>query len=136
MSYCLVENDTVTDGPRSLPRNWKNVSGLNLSSAEELKEKGWLPYTSESVTLSDYEVRDGLTFTINADGVVGVEQKRVMTSDEKTSYDADKANAYKFQRSERYDQLNQFEMQFDDQRDGTTTWVDAINAIKAEYPKP
>ena len=34
------------------------------------------------------------------------------------------------------DQLNQFEMQFDDKRDGTTTWVDAINAIKAKYPKP
>ena len=136
MSYCLVENDTVTDGPRGLPRNWKNVSGLNLASDALLKEKGWLPYTEESVTLSDYEVRDGLTFTINADGVVGTQKKRDMTADEKTSYDTDKANTYKFQRSERYDQLNQFEMQFDDQRDGTTTWVDAINAIKAEYPKP
>jgi len=26
-------------------------------------------------------------------------------------------------------------MQFDDNRDGTTTWVDAINEIKARYPK-
>lgn len=34
-----------------------------------------------------------------------------------------------------YDQLNQFEMQFDDQRDGTTTWVDAINSIKTRFPK-
>lgn len=34
-----------------------------------------------------------------------------------------------------YDKLNQFEMQFNDQRDGTTTWVDAINDIKAMYPK-
>jgi hypothetical protein len=34
-----------------------------------------------------------------------------------------------------YDQLNQLEMQFDDLRDGTTTWVDSINAIKARYPK-
>ena len=34
-----------------------------------------------------------------------------------------------------YDQLNQFEMQFDDQRDGTTTWVDSINEIKARFPK-
>jgi predicted molibdopterin-dependent oxidoreductase YjgC len=38
-------------------------------------------------------------------------------------------------RKAEYDQLNQFEMQFDDQRDGTTTWVDAINEIKARYPK-
>ena len=34
-----------------------------------------------------------------------------------------------------YGKLNQFEMQFDDQRDGTTTWVDAINTIKGKYPK-
>ncbi len=34
-----------------------------------------------------------------------------------------------------YDLLNQFEMQFDDNRDGTTTWVDAVNSIKARYPK-
>ena len=34
-----------------------------------------------------------------------------------------------------YAQLNQFEMLFDDQRDGTTTWVDTINEIKARFPK-
>ncbi len=34
-----------------------------------------------------------------------------------------------------YDQLNQFEMQFDDDRDGTTTWVDTINEIKGRHPK-
>jgi len=35
-----------------------------------------------------------------------------------------------------YDKLNQFEMQFDDQRDDTTTWVNTINSIKSKYPKP
>ena len=44
--------------------------------------------------------------------------------------------AYKVKRKAEYDKLNQFEMQFDDQRDGTTTWVDAINEIKGRYPKP
>jgi hypothetical protein len=34
-----------------------------------------------------------------------------------------------------YNKLNQFEMQFDDQRDDTTTWVDAINDIKDRFPK-
>jgi len=34
-----------------------------------------------------------------------------------------------------YDQLNQDELRFDDLRDGTTTWVDAVNEIKARYPK-
>jgi hypothetical protein len=39
-------------------------------------------------------------------------------------------------RQAEYAKLNQFEMQFDDQRDSTTTWVDAVNAIKVQFPKP
>ena len=46
------------------------------------------------------------------------------------------ANKYQRDRKSEYDLLNQFEMQFDDQRDGTSTWVDAINAIKDKHPKP
>lgn len=42
---------------------------------------------------------------------------------------------YAEKRSQEYSKLNQFEMQFDDQRDGTTTWVDAINNIKSQFPK-
>ena len=45
------------------------------------------------------------------------------------------AQEYARLRKAEYDKLNQFEMQFNDQRDGTTTWVDAINEIKARYPK-
>ena len=42
---------------------------------------------------------------------------------------------YARSRKAEYDQLNQFEMQFDDQQNNTTTWVDAINDIKARFPK-
>ena len=42
---------------------------------------------------------------------------------------------YARNRKAEYEQLNQFEMQFDDQLNGTTTWVDAINAIKQNIPK-
>jgi hypothetical protein len=42
---------------------------------------------------------------------------------------------YARNRKAEYDQLNQFEMQFNDDRDGTTTWVDAINEIKGRHPK-
>jgi hypothetical protein len=42
---------------------------------------------------------------------------------------------YARNRKQEYDKLNQFEMQFDDQLNGTTTWVDAINAIKQNIPK-
>ena len=42
---------------------------------------------------------------------------------------------YDVKRQREYAKLNQFEMQFDDQVNGTTTWIDAINAIKVKYPK-
>ena len=44
-------------------------------------------------------------------------------------------NAYSRQRQAAYAALNQFEMQFDDAANSTTTWVDAIAAIKQEFPK-
>jgi hypothetical protein len=49
-----------------------------------------------------------------------------------TEYDS---LAYARSRKEEYDKLNQWEMQFDDNRDGTTTWVDSINEIKERFPK-
>ena len=43
--------------------------------------------------------------------------------------------AYARARKAKYDLLNQDEMRFDDQVNGTTTWVDAILAIKLAHPK-
>jgi hypothetical protein len=45
------------------------------------------------------------------------------------------SQAYARSRKEEYDKLNQWEMQFDDNRDGTSTWVDSINEIKTRFPK-
>ena len=46
------------------------------------------------------------------------------------------ATQYQRDRKAEYEKLNQYEMMFDDAVNGTTTWVDAINAIKAKFPKP
>ena len=75
--------------------------------------------TSRGWSLDDYEI--GFADDNVVDGWIKAQQE------------ADKTYADK--RKAEYDQLNQFEMQFDDQRDGTTTWVDAINEIKSRHPK-
>ncbi len=46
------------------------------------------------------------------------------------------AKDYARKRKAEYDLLNQDEMRFDDVKNSTTTWVDAIDAIKAAHPKP
>jgi predicted phosphoribosyltransferase len=46
------------------------------------------------------------------------------------------AQEYARDRKEEYDALNQFELISDDTINGTSTHKDAIEAIKAKYPKP
>ena len=46
------------------------------------------------------------------------------------------AQEYARNRKAKYDALNQFEMQYDDEVNGTTTWKDAIAKIKSDNPKP
>ena len=46
------------------------------------------------------------------------------------------SQAYARARKVKYDVLNQDEMRYDDVKNSTTTWVDAIDTIKAAHPKP
>tara|TARA_Y100000385_G_C12850879_1_gene533030 strand:- start:53 stop:361 length:309 start_codon:yes stop_codon:yes gene_type:complete len=46
------------------------------------------------------------------------------------------SQAYARLRKAKYDLLNQDEMRYDDVKNSTTTWVDAIDEIKAAHPKP
>lgn len=74
--------------------------------------------------LVDYMVADVSNKTVTFDQARWDSDQNAITSTQ-----------YSRNRKAEYDQLNQFEMQFDDQRDGTTTWVDKINEIKQRYPK-
>ena len=45
------------------------------------------------------------------------------------------AQEYARKRKSEYNDLNQFEMQFDDKANSTTAWEDKITAIKTKWPK-
>ncbi len=77
-------------------------------------------------TFESIEWRNGATPPLEADVEAGI----------KVIQDDWEAQEYARNRKEEYDALNQFEMQYDDKLNGTTTWDDAIEAIKAKYPKP
>jgi len=51
--YCLVEGGVVTDGPRDLPTNWRNISNLPYLSDAELLPYGWLPVTPVTPPMYD-----------------------------------------------------------------------------------
>lgn len=46
------------------------------------------------------------------------------------------ATQYQRDRKEAYNSINQFELMTDDAINGTTSHLDAIESIKAKYPKP
>ena len=66
--------------------------------------------------------------------VVVLDESKIATELAKLQAEWDSQD-YARKRKAEYNKLNQYEMMFDDKRDGTTTWVDKINEIKSRYPK-
>jgi hypothetical protein len=78
---------------------------------------------------------NGDTDAYDNNGNAVVLDEALITAEVTRLQDIYDSQAYARSRKAEYDQLNQFEMQFDDQQNNTTTWVDAINDIKARFPK-
>jgi hypothetical protein len=72
---------------------------------------------------------------IDNNGDVVVLDQSLITAEVTRLQSAYDSQQYARSRKQEYDKLNQWEMQFDDQRDGTSTWVDSINEIKVRFPK-
>ncbi|MCH7486226.1 MAG: hypothetical protein IIC04_04485 [Proteobacteria bacterium] len=47
-SFSHVENGIIDEGPKTLPRSWRNISGLHHQDAAGLKTLGWLPVRYEN----------------------------------------------------------------------------------------
>ena len=79
-----------------------------------------------SVTSSGFNLLDGQSMPEDS----AIEAKMLELQE---AYDA---LDYSRLRKAKYDLLNQDEMRYDDVKNSTTTWVDAIDTIKAAHPKP
>ena len=97
-----------------------------------LKQLGYTPEVD--FTLQDDSDGNGVYIKswISSDAQPTVSAIEAAEVEWQTEYDA---QAYARNRKAEYDQLNQFEMQFDDKEDSTSTWVDKINEIKGRHPK-
>jgi len=86
--YVHVENEGI-DYKGSLPKNWRNISGLNLSEGDHifLKPLGWLPAIETKINLMYNEVYDEDQITINSDNVQIIQRVRSMTTSEKNERD-------------------------------------------------
>ena len=81
-------------------------------------------------------VINGDTDARDANGDVVVLDESAITVEVNRLQAAYDALEYSRLRKAKYDLLNQDEMRYDDTKNSTTTWVDAIDAIKVAHPKP
>jgi hypothetical protein len=97
MNYCLVENNAIVDGPRALPSSWRNVSGLNWLSDDELRALGWLPVRIDEGAVD--EKFSGSMFVIHPYEVVEIKLWVKYTAEEKAEIDAQKAASVRRERN-------------------------------------
>ena len=89
-----------------------------------------------SILYGDCSQEAGSSDIYISTGKVSVEQMAdiiIKATDLEAEYNS---KQYARDRAKAYSQLNQFEMLFDDKQNNTTTWQDAIAAIKLANPKP
>lgn len=81
--YVYVVENEIVEGPKQLPKSWKNISGFNYLSDPELKTHGWLPYIVTPVEIDwKTETNDTPIISINQDDVTETQTKRNKTSGE------------------------------------------------------
>jgi hypothetical protein len=90
-------------------------------------------YNTHSNVIS---IDDGLGGAWDANGDVVVLDESAIATEVTRLQGVYDGQAYARTRKAKYDLLNQDEMRYDDVKNSTTTWVDAIDAIKAAHPKP
>ena len=97
-------------------------------------------YTPALIILS---LRPNADFTMNLDydSLVWLDKVQVKPTEKEyndavTAWEAEyDSQEYARNRKKEYDALNQFELISDDTKNGTTTHIDAIEVIKAKWPK-
>ena len=85
------------------------------------------------VATTEFEVHSSLTWMDCTDDCV---HGWTLVDGVLTAPAARPALTYSELRRKAYHLLNQDEMRYDDVKNSTTTWVDAIDAIKTAHPKP
>lgn len=91
-------------------------------------------------------LRPGAEWSVSGDSYGGIEWlDKTQSKPSKSEIDAEMSRLvaeyanteYQRLRSKEYPSIqDQLDMQYHDAVNGTTTWQDAINAVKAKYPKP
>jgi hypothetical protein len=84
MRYAYVQNGKIVEGPKGLPKSWRNTSGFHLLPQDQLIALGWLPWRFVEVSHPGNDwVLTTPTIEIKATEVVETQAYRQKTQSEK-----------------------------------------------------
>jgi hypothetical protein len=135
MRYAYVENGKIVDGPRGLPKAWKNISGLNLLPEADLIQLGWLPWRFVDSQPESDMVQAPSTIEIKATEIVETKAYRPKTQSEKDAEEQSRIESNRSSRAYAYREESD-PLFFKAQRGEIPIeeWLDKVNEIKQRFP--
>jgi len=136
MRYAYVQNGVVVEGPKGLPKSWRNTSGFNLLPTEELVKLGWLPWRLVEVPApsSDWALTTP-TIEIKATEVVETQTYRQKTQAEKDEEARQRVENNRNFRAQAYREEAD-PLFFKSERGEATReeWLAKVEEIRARFP--
>jgi hypothetical protein len=135
MRYAYVEDGKILDGPRSLPKAWRNVSGLDRMPQSDLIKLGWLPWRLVAASKGPDEVPDLPIIEVLENEVVETEVFRTRTPaelEQEAQYLKDSSRA-----ARKVAYIDESDPLFFKVQRGEATleeWLAKIEEIKSRYP--
>jgi hypothetical protein len=135
MRYAYVQDGKIVEGPRSLPKSWRNISGLNHMPEQDLIAIGWLPWRFVEVEAGPDMVQEPSTVEIKATEVVETQVFRAKTQAEKDDEAQQQAEQNRRNRAEAYREESD-PLFFKAQRGEATNeeWLAKVQEIKNRFP--
>jgi len=137
MNVCVISDDRMIQVDGEV-LNFDFSIDLNIHAIQWDGSAGHVEFKDNTPNedIADFSEYQGLVDAHSAEKIRVDNEKQAKSDAYIAEEEARMANfTYAENRKIRYDLLNQFELQFNDATNGTTTWEDAVNAIKAEFPK-
>jgi hypothetical protein len=136
MRYAYIQNGHVVEGPRGLPKSWKNISGFNLQTDEQLRAVGWLPWRLVEVPSpgNDWAATNP-TIEITETEVIETQGYRQKSQDEIDEENRQRIENNKAARAAAYKEESD-PLFFKAQRGEATTeeWLAKVEEIRNRYP--
>lgn len=99
--YAFIEENEIKFGPVRVPKAWRNISGFDHLTDQELKTHGWIPWELIEIDIGPTEVYTNPIIQIHEDKVTETQTKREKTEQELLQELEDKKHEVRYVRNQK-----------------------------------